>query len=139
MHLARSFSLFFSYFFHFLQILYARLHLSRLLLLLLFHRRLIWHRRDPFRIGAMSPAVCPNFFTLSFRRSIYIFLIDMCLCLFMNPENNLKKKKKYDSFCYYYSFFLCSTKLKILRILLFFCPLSLSALFIPLILESWIT
>lgn len=122
MHLARSFSLFFSYFFHFLQILYARLHLSRLLLLLLFHRRLIWHRRDPFRIGAMSPAVCPNFFTLSFRRSIYIFLIDMCLCLFMNPENNLKKKEEIWQFLLLLFFFFVLHKIENTAYPSFFLP-----------------
>lgn len=129
MHLARSFNYpFFILFFIFHK---SSIHLSRLLLLLLFQLPtddgdLSGIGQIYLEIGHCRPAVCPNFFTLSFWRSIHTFLIDMCLCVFINPENISKerrRRKKDGNFCYYS--FLCSTKLKILRILLFYFALSL--------------
>lgn len=91
-------------------------------------RRLIWHRPDPFRNRALSPRSVSEFlYSLFLAVDTYFSHRYVFVCVHKPRKyfkREKKKKKKDGNFCYYS--FLCSTKLKILRILLFFILLSLS-------------
>lgn len=95
MHLARSFHYpFFILFFHFPQIFYTFVEVAVVVVVPTDDGDLSGIGQIHLEIGHCRPAVCPNFFTLSFWRSIHTFLIDMCLCVFINPENISKERRR---------------------------------------------
>lgn len=95
MHLARSFHYpFFILFFHFPQIFYTFVEVAVVVVVPTDDGDLSGIGQIYLEIGHCRPAVCPNFFTLSFWRSIHTFLIDMCLCVFINPENISKERRR---------------------------------------------